>query len=131
MKQELKTAIKRKHRIYAKFVRRGKKQEDWNSVKNVQNITQRMITKTKNDYYLGLGRKLLNNVSGAKSCWSLFNRLLNKKTVSNIPPSAENGLFIANVEAKANIFNEFFVAQCIEIETGSTIQTFIPQFPSP
>lgn len=30
MKRELKTAIKRKHRIYAKFVRRGRKQEDWN-----------------------------------------------------------------------------------------------------
>ena len=85
MKRELKTAIKRKHRIYAKFVRRGRKQEDWDYVKNVQNLTSRMITNAKNDYYLGLGRKLSNNVSGDKSYWSLFNRLLNKKTVSNIP----------------------------------------------
>ena len=86
--------------------------EDWDSVKNVQNLTSRMITNAKNDYYLGLGRKLPNNVSGAKSYWSLFNRLLNKKTVSNIPLLTENGLSITNIEAKANIFNEFFVAQC-------------------
>ena len=33
MKRELKTALKRKHRIYAKFVRRGRKQEDWDYVK--------------------------------------------------------------------------------------------------
>ena len=95
---------------------------------NVQKKTSRMITNAKNDYYLRLGRKLSNNVSGAKSYWSLFNRLLNKNTVSNIPPLIENGLFIPNVEAKANIF---FLAQCREIETGSTIQTFIPQFSSP
>ena len=80
-----------------------------------------MITNVKNDYYLGLGRKISNNVSGATSFSSLFNRLLNKKTVSNIPPLLENGLFITNVEAKANIVNEFFVA----------IPKFISQFPSP
>ena len=131
MKRELKTAIKRKHRMYSKFVRRGRKQEDWDCVKNVQNLTSKMIANAKNDYYLGLGRKLSNNVSGAKSFWSLFNKLLSKKTVSNIPPLIENGLLITNVEAKANIFNEFFVAQCREVETGSTIPTFIPQFPSP
>ena len=90
-----------------------------------------MIINAKIDYYLDLGRKLSNNVTGAKSYWSLFNRLLNKKAASNIPPLIENGLFITNVEAKANIFNEFFIAQCREIETGSTIPTFIPQFPLP
>ena len=132
MKQELKTAIRRKHRIYAKFVRRNRKHEDWDYVKNVQNqnLTSVMIINAKNDFYLGLGRKLSNNVTVAKSCWALFNRLLNKKTVSNIPPLIENGLFI-NGGAKANSFNEFFVAQCREIETGSTIPTFIAQFPSP
>ena len=35
MKQELKTAIKRKHRVYAKFVKRGRNLEDWNHVKDL------------------------------------------------------------------------------------------------
>ena len=29
---ELKTAIKRKHRLYRRFIRRGRNQEDWNLV---------------------------------------------------------------------------------------------------
>ena len=33
MKRELKTDIKRKYRIYAKYIRRGRKPEDWDSVK--------------------------------------------------------------------------------------------------
>ena len=40
-------------------------------------------------------------------------------------------LLFINVEEKANILNEFFIAQCREIKTGSTIPTSIPQFPSP
>ena len=90
-----------------------------------------MIINAKNDYYLDLGRELSNNVTGAKSYWSLFNRLLNKKAVSNIPPLIENGLFITNVEAKANIFNELFIAQCREIETGSTIPYLFRSFHYP
>ena len=33
---ELKTAIKRKHRVYKKFVRRGRNQEDWTFVRKLQ-----------------------------------------------------------------------------------------------
>ena len=47
MRRELKTAIKRKNRIYAKFIRCGRKQEDWDSVKHVQNITSRIIINAK------------------------------------------------------------------------------------
>ena len=39
MKRELKTAIKWKHRVYAKFVKCGRKPEEWNYIKNVQNET--------------------------------------------------------------------------------------------
>ena len=49
MKQELNTAIKRKHRVYAKFVKRGRKMEDWNHVKNLQNETTKMINNCKNE----------------------------------------------------------------------------------
>ena len=128
MKQELKAAIKRKHRIYAKFVKRGRKQEDWNHVKKVQNETTRMITNAKNEYYLNVGRRLSNNTTGAKTYWSLLNRLISKKKVSNIPPLLENGLFVTNVEDKANIFNGYFVAKCREVEICSTIQTFARNF---
>ena len=84
-KHELKTAIKRKHRIYAKFVRRGRKPEDWDSVKYVQNETSKMIKSAKNEYYINLGRKLSNHVTGPEPYWTLFNRLLNKKRSQTYP----------------------------------------------
>ena len=40
---QLKAAIKRKYRIYSKFVQSGRKQEDWNRVKNVKSETSRLI----------------------------------------------------------------------------------------
>ena len=131
MKQELNTAIKRKHRVYAKFVKRRRKMEDWNHVKNLQNETTKMIINAKNEYCLHLGRRLSDNLNGPKTYWSIRNRLIIKKNVTNIPPLLENRNFIANVKAKANVFNVFLSAKCREVETGSTIPSFIPQFQMP
>ena len=55
MRRELIAAIKWKHRLYAKFV------------KKIQNESSRIIITAKNEYYFSLGRKLLSNVSGARS----------------------------------------------------------------
>ena len=45
----------------------------------------------------------------------------------NIPPLLENGLLVTNFESKANIFNEYFVSQCSETRTRSTLPTFLPR----
>ena len=37
----------------------------------------------------------------------------------NIPPILLNGVFIANFQNKANLFNEFFVQQCSILQNGS------------
>ena len=50
MKQELETAIKRKRRVYAKFVKRGRKMEGWNHVKDLQDETAKVIINAKNQY---------------------------------------------------------------------------------
>ena len=62
----LKTAIKRKHRVYKRFVQRGRRQEDWALVKNIRNETAKLITSAKEDYYASLGRKLADPVRGSK-----------------------------------------------------------------
>ena len=54
---ELKTGIKRKHRVFKKFLDRGRKQEDWNLVKEVRNETSKMITNAKEKYHQKLGQK--------------------------------------------------------------------------
>ena len=100
---QLKTAIKRKHRIYSKFVQSGRKQELWNRVKNIQIETSKLIVSAKNEYYTNLGKKLSDAKTGAKTYWSLYNKLINKKIFSNIPPLFDRGFLVTNVEDKANI----------------------------
>ena len=55
--QELKTAIKRKHRVFRHYVNRGRRPEDWAKVKDVRNSTSKMITDAKQKYHITLGRK--------------------------------------------------------------------------
>ena len=124
---EIKTAIKRKHRVYKKFLLRGKRQEDLDLVKAAQYEATKMIQKAKENYYLTIGHKLSDPSHGIKAYWSVLNRLINKKKSLNIPPLLENGLFVTNPSSKANILNDYFVEQCSILTTGSTLPTFQPR----
>ena len=64
---------------------------------------------------------------GVKAYLSALNRLINKKKVVNIPPLLENGIFVTNVQAKANVFNNFLVERCCSLATGSTLSVFLPR----
>ena len=120
----MKTAIKRKKRVYKNFVRRGRSQEDWELFKRVRNDTSKLVTNAKEAYFSNLGRKLSDPTQGVKAYWEVLNRLVNKKKVMNIPPLLENGLFVTNLEQKATILNDYFVQQCSEIATGSSLPSF-------
>ena len=122
----VKTAIKRNHRVYNKFKRRGRRDQDWINVKRIRNETTRIITRAKQNYYLKLGSKLSDPNQGIKTYWSILNRLVNKKITSNIPPLVENDIIITNVQTKTEIFNTFFANQCSHLTNGSTLPTFYP-----
>ena len=51
---ELKTAIKRKHRVYKKFLRRGRNQEDWTFVRKLQLENTKKIIEAKHKNFLNL-----------------------------------------------------------------------------
>ena len=70
---EIKTAIKRKHRVYNKYVRRGRRPDEWDNVQLVQNDTSKMITIAKDNYFSSLGRKFSNPATGIKTYWSTQN----------------------------------------------------------
>ena len=101
---KLKTAIKRKHRVYNKYVKRGRKPDEWEYVRQVRNETSAMITNSKDNYFAELGHKLSNPNNGPKTYWTILNRIINKKKTMNIPPLLENGLFVTNFQTKADIF---------------------------
>ena len=123
---EVKTAIRRKHKVYKKFLQRGRKQEDWIKVKDVRKETSKIILDAKEKYYLKLGRKLSGPSNGIKTYWTNLNKLMNKKSIAGIPPILENGIIVTNVDIKENILNDFFVQQCSEISTGTTTTNFLP-----
>ena len=109
---EIKTGIKRKHRVYNKYVRRGRRPDEWDNVRLIRNDTSKMITTAKDNYFASLGRKLSNPATGIKTYWSTLNKIVNKKKATNILPLLENGLFVTNFQNKAEIFNDYFVQQC-------------------
>ena len=125
--KELKSAIRRKHRVYRKFVQRGRKPEEWNLVKKIRNMTSKMIVHAKESYYLKLGKNLSDPNQGTKTYWSTLKRVIKKKNVSNIPPLLENGVFVTNVQDKAHILNEYFAEQCRTIATGSSLPRLVPK----
>ena len=122
-----KTAIKRKHTVCRKFLDRSRRQEDCALVKAARYEASKIIIDTKDKYFRNLGRKLADPNQGAKTYWATLNRLINKKSTVNIPPLLENGLLVTNFESKATIFNEYFVSQCSETRTRSTLPTFLPR----
>ena len=62
--------------------------------------TSRLIVSAKSEYYANLGKMLSDTKTRAKIYWSLYIKLINNKTFSNIPPLFDRGFFLQNVEAK-------------------------------
>ena len=121
MTTSLKSAIKRKHRVYNKYVKRGRKPDDWEYVRTIRNQTSSKITQAKDEYFSSLRKKLSDPTHGTKSYWTTLNKIINKKKFSNIPPLLENGVFVTNFQAKANIFNNHFFEQCSLISNDSVL----------
>ena len=67
MTATLKSAIKRKDRVYNKYVKRGRKPDDRKYVRSVRNETSTKINKAKDDNFSELGKKLSDHTSGIKS----------------------------------------------------------------
>ena len=91
--RQIKFEIKRKRRVFRKFMNSGRKQEDWENFKIIRNETSIMVANANKQYYSNLGQKLSDPTTGIKTFWSTMNKLIYKKT--NVPPLLENRLFVA------------------------------------
>ena len=63
----LKSAFKCKHRVYNKYVKRGRKPDDWEYVRPIRNQTSSKITEAKHEYFSSFGKKLSDPTHGSKS----------------------------------------------------------------
>ena len=83
--KEVKTAIRRKHCIYNKYIKRGSEQEDWEQVMSVRNQTTHLIDDAKVKYFRSQGKKLTDPDTGIKAYWQSIDKLLNKKSLRTFP----------------------------------------------
>ena len=117
----VRTAIRRNHRVYRKWVLKGRNEMARNYVREVQKETHKMIKQAKETYLQKLGSDLSNPSIGPKRFWTTFKKLVNKKKMTNIPPLLENDLLVSDIKRKCTIFNDFFSDQCTLNPTSSTI----------
>ena len=106
----MKTAIKRNHHVYNKWVSSGK--------------YEGKIRAAKANYERDLEDKLCTSSTGSNIFWSAVNRLVDNKKNTNIPPILENDVFVSSFSEKAKIFNEYFASQCTPLDNDSTLPFF-------
>ena len=83
---EVKSAIRRNHRVYQKWVLRGRLPNNKDYVRTVQRDTNKIIRKAKAVYIKSLGDKINDSCTGSKTFWSSFKRLVNKKNLPIFRP---------------------------------------------
>ena len=105
--------------------KKGKNINDLTEVREVQNITNKLIIEAKKSYYVRLGHKLSDPQTDQNHFWNAFKTITNKKKYTNIPPIIENNVYISNFFEKANIFNDYFADQCKVLDNGSTLPHMI------
>ena len=121
---EIKTCLRKKNRLYKKFISNGSSQEDLNNLNIHSNYCSELIRSSKKYYLKNLSNKLNNPHLGPKAYWSILNRILGKTKIPTIPPLIINNVYETDFLAKANIFNDFFASQCSLLDNNSTLPAF-------
>ena len=122
---KLKTTIRRNARVYHKWLKRGRNEQEHDNVREVQNITDKLIKQAKLAYYSKLGDELSDPKTGPKNFWTAFKNVFNKKKYTNIPSIIENNNYISILHLKANIFNDYFAMQCKIHDNGSALLNLV------
>ena len=123
MNKEIKSALRRKNRLYKKYISGGKKQEDEVNLRQNTDFVSNLIATTKDYYFSNLGKRLNDPTTDPKTYWSILKRFLNKIKIPAIPPLLVNGIFETDFGKKAAIFNFAFAKQSNILNNGS----FIPE----
>ena len=97
---EVKAALRINQRAYRAWIKNGSNSENRHIVNQVQNETNHIIVRAKSDYISDRGKKVSDPKNGQKVFWSAYNRLVNKKKITNIPPLLENGSYIFDLTRK-------------------------------
>ena len=121
---EVKIVLRKNKRVFKRWIDRGRKPSEKALLNQTQCATNKVIANAKSKYLTNLGNKICDPNTGPKCFWTAFNRLLNNKKITNIPPLIENDKYISCFKEKAGIFNRFFALQCRTLVSGSNLPSF-------
>ena len=93
MTKVLKKVLRRKNRLFKKYVSGGRLAQDEAVLRQATDEVSKLIDGTKKAYFKKLGEKLNDPQIGQKTYWSVLKRFLNKTKIPTIPPLLENGVF--------------------------------------
>ena len=115
--EEVKKLCYMKAKIYENYVKNGRSDANKDELVRISSLSSDSITKAKENYLHSLGNKLNDPQTGAKSYWSILNRLRQKNKIPLIPPILSNGAFITNVYEKITLFNTSLLINVLRLTT--------------
>ena len=122
MNKEIKSSLRRKNRLYRKYISVAKKQENEVNLRQNTGFVSNLIATTKDYNFSNLSKRLNDPMTDPKTYLSILKRFLNKIKIAAILPLV-NGTFETDFGKNAVIFNFAFTKQCNILNNGS----FIPE----
>ena len=104
MTSEIKKALLEKAKIYRRFVKHGRRDDDRKNLRDIEYKTSALIKSTKTSYLSSLRNKLNDPNIGPKKYWSILNKFTNERNAPIIPPIRQGDTFVTNVAEKASLF---------------------------
>ena len=96
MNDDIKSKIKLNHKLYDLYLRRKRNNEDFAKLEHLRNETDNLISKSKNEYYQNINRKLNDPLTKSKTYWSTMKTFFRGKKVPVIPPLLINGALVTD-----------------------------------
>ena len=121
MMNYLKYKIHCKKDHYLKYLKHGKRNCDYIELQRSIEEVSEDISKSKEQYYDYLAKKLNNPKTSPKTYWAIMKTFHNGKKIPLIPPLLINDKLEYDFGKKANYFNEFFASRCTPLNNGSTL----------
>ena len=121
---DIKSLIKRKQQLFRRW-RKNNSDTTKENLSNAQITLQQKIDDAKSRYTENLINKLNDPNSSHKTFWSAYNKFLNKKKITNIPPIENDNSYVTCFREKAELFNSFFSKQCTPLNDNN----YLPPVP--
>ena len=130
MTNYLKPKIHCKNNLCLKYLKHGKRNCDYIELQRSIEEVSEDISKSKEQYYDCLAKKLNNPKTSPKTYWATMKIFYNGKKTPLIPPLLVNDKLECDFGKKANHFNEFFASKCTPLNNGSTLPHSVSNAPT-